>query len=73
MTSTPGLAAAMYVKEALKDCPCVVVKTYKDEKFGRMLADLFYLPGEADPAKILNEGVFLNQELLDRGYAVLYQ
>ena len=28
--------------------------------------------GLRDPQQVLEEGIFLNQELLDRGYAVLY-
>jgi endonuclease YncB( thermonuclease family) len=73
MSSTAGRAAAMFVRKTLAKCPCFVVKTYKDEKFGRMLADVYYKQGEPDPVKVLSEGTYLNQELLDRGYAVLYE
>jgi len=49
--------------------PRVVVRTYKAEKFGRYLVDLWYLPGETDREEILNRGKLLNQVLLDTGHA----
>jgi len=47
----------------------IVIKTYKSEKYGRFLADVWYLRGESDPEVILAKGKFLNQVLLDNGYA----
>ena len=37
-----------------------------------MLADVYCLKGCDDPVKVLEQGIFLNQQLLDSGYAVLY-
>ncbi len=48
----------------------VVLRSYKSDKYGRFLADVWYLKGETDAEKILNNGHFLNQVLLDKGYAV---
>lgn len=47
----------------------VVLRSYKSEKYGRFLADVWYLRGESDPEVILAKGKFLNQVLLDNGYA----
>ena len=49
--------------------PTVVIRSYKSEKFGRYLVDLWYLPGETDKERILKEGKLLNQALLDEGLA----
>ena len=49
--------------------PTVVIRTYKSGKFGRFIVDLWHLPGETDKEKILSQGLFLNQDLLDKGLA----
>lgn len=68
-----GRRAYRYVKKALGSRP-VVIKTYKEEKYGRYLVDLFYMRKKVDdPQTIAREGIFLNQELLDRGLAKLYK
>ena len=72
VTCAAGLKASAEVKARLTPCPCLVVRTYKQEKYGRFLADVFYKSGTDDAELILNEGVFLNQELLDLGLAVPY-
>lgn len=68
-----GRRAYRYVKKALGNRP-VVIKPYKEEKYGRYLIDLFYMRTKvADPRQIAREGIFLNQELLDLGLAKLYK
>jgi len=49
----------------------VIIRSYKSitEKFGRYLVDLWYLKGETDKERILSEGRWLNQALLDNGLA----
>ena len=42
------------------------------EKFGRYLCDVFYKPKEEDPVVVLTDGVYLNQELLDKKLAGVY-
>jgi endonuclease YncB( thermonuclease family) len=69
LSTKEGRKAKEFVEAKLKEVDFVVVKTYKDDKYGRYLADVFYLKGEADPQKVLEESTFLNQELLDRGLA----
>ncbi len=47
-----------------------LIKTNKDDKYGRYLVDVFYSLCEQDPAKVMVQGTFLNQELLDNRLAV---
>lgn len=77
-----GEAAAQFVEQTLNspsrtmggegegDAFPIVVKTYKSDKFGRYLVDVWYLPGENDPEEILKRGRLLNQVLLDAGLAM---
>ncbi|MFH1800890.1 MAG: thermonuclease family protein [Candidatus Omnitrophota bacterium] len=73
MTCALGQKAKAEVKARLAPCACLVIKTYKQEKYGRFLADVFYLKGVEDRDRILREGAFLNQELLDERLAVPYE
>ncbi|MBN1493510.1 MAG: thermonuclease family protein [Candidatus Omnitrophica bacterium] len=50
----------------------IVIRTFKADKYGRYLADVFYMPGADDAARVAREGAFLNQELLDQGLARVY-
>jgi endonuclease YncB( thermonuclease family) len=70
-----GTAEGDHAKYALEDTlPAgtrIVVRTYRNDKYGRFVADVFFLPGVVvDPAQIANNGIFLNQNLLDKGLAV---
>lgn len=64
-----GKKAARYVKKVLSRVPFIVITISGRDKFGRPLADVFYLEGTEDREKVLREGKFLNQELLDLGLA----
>lgn len=64
-----GERAASYVKKVLSPVPFIVITISGRDKFGRPLADVFYLPGADDREKVLQGGRFLNQELLDLGFA----
>lgn len=64
-----GKKAAAYVKKVLSGVPFIVMTISGRDKFGRPLADVFYLPGTDEREKVLAEGKFLNQELLDLGLA----
>lgn len=68
-----GNRAKKFVEDTLKDCPFVVIKTYKSDKYDRYLVDIFYLPKETDPAKVAARGKYLNQELIDNRLATLWQ
>jgi len=67
-----GLKSKAYVEQAVPVGSTVVVQTYKAEKYGRYLADLWYLPGATDWDEIKSKGRLLNQELLDKGLAIPY-
>ena len=72
--STPeGQKAKLLVESRLLPCEFIVIKTYWDDKYGRMLVDVFYKKGEKDPQKLADEGTFLNQELLDNRLAVVWK
>jgi len=93
-----GKKAASFVRKIVKSAPFVIVKTYKDDKYGRMLADMFYgaedrhhktsreTPSAArgkrgitikkdflDPSVVAERGMFLNQQLLDKGLAEVWK
>jgi micrococcal nuclease len=53
----------------VSQCQGIVIRSYKSEKYGRFLADVWYLNGETDPEVILKKGKMLNQVLLDKSYA----
>ncbi len=64
-----GLAARAFVEKELSKVSFVVVRTRGRDMYGRYLADVNYLSGENDPEKVNSSGKFLNQEILDAGYA----
>lgn len=64
-----GQEAKEFVEARLKEVDFVLVKTHKSDKYERYLTDVFYLAGEENPQRVLEEGIFLNQELLDLGLA----
>lgn len=47
----------------------LIFKTHGSEKYDRYLVDVFYLKNEKSEQKILNEGIFLNNELVDESFA----
>ena len=65
-----GKQAKKFVEEALSSVNFFILKTYSTDVHGRFLADIFYLPGETDPAIVAQTGKLLNQELLDQHLAV---
>lgn len=64
-----GKQASDFVKQTLTQVPFIVLTATGRDKFGRPLADVFYLKGTEDQEKVLREGIYLNQELLDRSLA----
>ncbi len=67
-----GEIAKSFLKHTLDSVEFVVIKTYGTGKFGRYVADIYYLPGETDPNIVARDGIFLNQEMLDQGLVGLY-
>ena len=60
------------VAQTLSGTARIVLSTYRPDKYGRYLADLFYLEGSKSARRILRQGSFLNGELLEAGKAVRY-
>lgn len=73
LTTAPGRLAKSFLTDYLSKCPYVVLRTTREEKFGRWLADIFTIPNCTNPYKIAAEGEYLNQLLLDKGLAEVYQ
>lgn len=65
-----GLKSKAFVETALPVGSLVILNTYKAEKYGRYLADIYYLPGATTREAILANGILLNKELLEKGLAV---
>ena len=65
-----GKKISRFVAETLARVSFVLVKLHGRDKFDRYLADFFYLEGEEVPEKVLRNGIYLNQVLLDRGLAL---
>ncbi|MBU4374033.1 MAG: thermonuclease family protein, partial [Euryarchaeota archaeon] len=71
--STPaGRRAKRFLVKYFSKCPKIIIRSTKSEMYGRWLADVFALPGCADPYKIAREGEYVNQLLLDKGLARMY-
>jgi endonuclease YncB( thermonuclease family) len=67
-----GKKSSRALSRILKNIPFFVIKTMKNDIYGRYVADVF-LPDESledDVNKVAEEGVYLNQMLLDKGLAV---
>ena len=73
VTTPEGQKAKAFVKRILGRCAFIIVKTNKSDLYDRYLADIFYAENEKDPARVAGEGVLLNQTLLDKGLAVLWE
>ncbi len=72
MDSLEGESAKDYVKAQLSQCPFIAIKTHARDKFDRYLVDVFYDKTESDFRTLIKKGTFLNQALLDKGYAMRY-
>ena len=69
MSTRAGVHAREAVVDWLADVPFIVLSTSQTDKYDRYVADVFYLAGEVTPEVVLQEGVYLNQRLLDEGLA----
>ena len=67
-----GKGAKDFMESRLKRCKFIAVKTYWRDKFTRYLADIFYIQREDDFFKVVRDGRFMNQILLDEGLAVRF-
>ncbi|MBK7688619.1 MAG: thermonuclease family protein [Elusimicrobia bacterium] len=68
-----GKEAAEYVRNQLARVPFVMIRTTKVDINGRFLGHIFYsLDDTMEKDDIYTDGRYLNQELLDKGFARLY-
>ena len=61
------MRAEKYLERLFKANKDIIIRTFKSDKYDRYLSDIFYLTEEKDMNKIARNGIFLNQELLDKG------
>jgi len=71
--SEEGEAAKRFVEESLANIDRLAIRTYWRGRYGRYLADIFYLPGETDAQTIANDGTYLNAELVQQGHAIVVE
>ncbi len=71
--TSQGNASKKFVESRLKDCNFLIIKTHGSDKYDRYLVDVFYLKGEDNEDKVLKDGTFLNNELLEEGLALLVE
>jgi len=64
--------ARNYIQDKCPPGSMCVAGITRQEKYGRWLADIYFLPGESDPLKILQNPRCLNDELLRGGFAKSY-
>ena len=67
-----GKKAKKFVEKLLPVQTAVVIQSHKSKTdiYGRFVVDVFFKSGVEDASAILADGVYLNQYLLDCGYAV---
>jgi endonuclease YncB( thermonuclease family) len=67
-----GERAKKFVEKLLPVGATIVLKSHKcrTDTYGRFVGDIFYKAGCAEPEEIIASGTYLNQELLEKGYAV---
>ena len=72
-TGTPeGDRAKRFVEKLLPTGAAIVLKSDNDgtDQHGRFVADGIYKQGAEEAHDIIKDGAYLNQDLLDKGYAV---
>ena len=72
MDEPKGRAAYDYVRTQMAKTEFVIVKTNKIDIYGRYIGHIFYsLEKKPDKVKVFEQGRYLNQELIDKGLAIL--
>jgi hypothetical protein len=67
-----GKKARAFVERELAKAPYIILTSSRSDKYDRYLADIFYMREETEPQAVLDKGIFLNQELLDRHLAKIW-
>ena len=64
-----GEKARRFVRRVLGKNPDIVICTHHYDKYARYLVDIFCLPDSTNSKAIYAQGIYLNQQLLDKGLA----
>ena len=64
-----GEKATRFVRRVLGKNSDIVICTHHYDKYARYLVDIFYLPDSTNPKAIYAQGIYLNQQLIDKGLA----
>lgn len=73
MSEDEGKVARLFVLERLKPGQLMALTTSRTDLFDRYVADVFYLPAETDVNRVLEQGAYLNRELLAAGLATRFE
>ncbi|MBU6140225.1 MAG: hypothetical protein KGP29_01530 [Proteobacteria bacterium] len=68
-----GKKVTRFLQENLRGVAFLIVRTNKTDIYGRYVADVFFDKKISDPQLVANEGVYLNQLLLDRGLVKVWK
>ncbi len=75
LSTEEGKNSSRRLSKILKNAPFLIVKSFSTDVYGRYVADIF-LAGKSgvnsDPQKVADEGVYLNQLLIDLGAAARF-
>lgn len=72
INTVSGLKAKRFVEQAFSSCAFIIVKTFRADKYGRYLADIFFDGREKNPNNVAHQGQYLNQVLINKGLAKIY-
>lgn len=73
ISTEAGKKSAKELEKILKTAPFLILKSIKTDIYGRYVADVFLAAAKnTDPQVVADEGVYLNQLLLDRGVAEVF-
>ncbi len=70
LNTLAGKKAKHWLASQLAGLPFLIVKTTRTDKYDRYIADVFYDYQSRDPQTVVDNGTYLNQELIDAGHAV---
>lgn len=73
LNSLRGGRSKEFVQEQLQDLNFIVVKSYGKDLYGRYLVDVFYKSNCNDPLEMSENGIYLNQGLIDQGLAEIWK
>ena len=69
MRTAEGERSKQFVVQSLLGCEWIVLATSKVDLYDRYVADVLYLRGESDVRRVLEDGRYLNGELVAAGMA----